>query len=427
MGILKDLTELTSAKVISDEVAQDITDYYQSRSGRFSNKLFVVFGILGAVLVGLGIILIVAHNWDDLSKFSKTILAFLPMLLGQVACAYALLKRKDSVAWREGAASFLFFTVGACISLVSQIYHIPGDLGSFMFTWMIMCLPLIYLMRSSMSSILYIAGSVFYAVHNGYSYGFAESYWFWLMLLAVIPHYYLLFRQREVGNFLTWHNWILPIALIITLGILGNHHEELMFIAYMSLFGFFFMFGTSRFFNQQKLINNGYVILGSLGTVVILLMLSFDWFWQELRDRVYEFSALDDYTELIVILILTASAMLFYLPRLRTQVFREIPPFAHVFLVFILIFVVGLFSSAALILVNLLVFVLGVLTLRSGAKKNHLGILNYGLLIITALVVCRFFDEDISFVIRGALFVAVGVGFFFTNYLILKKRRTNDE
>ncbi|MEM6542707.1 MAG: DUF2157 domain-containing protein, partial [Bacteroidota bacterium] len=61
-----------------------------------------------------------------------------------------------------------------------------------------------------------------------------------------------------------------------------------------------------------------------------------------------------------------------------------------------------------------------------GAKQDHLGILNYGLLILTALVVCRFFDTDLSFVVRGIMFVSVGAGFFVANYLMLKKRKANE-
>jgi hypothetical protein len=66
---------------------------------------------------------------------------------------------------------------------------------------------------------------------------------------------------------------------------------------------------------------------------------------------------------------------------------------------------------------------MGILTIREGAKLNHFGILNYGLLIITALVICRFFDTNISFVFRGLLFVGVGTGFFLANYSMMKKKK----
>jgi len=49
--------------------------------------------------------------------------------------------------------------------------------------------------------------------------------------------------------------------------------------------------------------------------------------------------------------------------------------------------------------------------------------LNYGLLVIAALVICRYFDTDLSFVVKGLLFLVVGLGFFFANYRLIKSRR----
>jgi uncharacterized membrane protein len=50
---------------------------------------------------------------------------------------------------------FYFFAIGANISLVAQVYNIPGDLNSFIITWMLLSLPLVYLLQSSIVS-LYI-------------------------------------------------------------------------------------------------------------------------------------------------------------------------------------------------------------------------------------------------------------------------------
>jgi hypothetical protein len=68
---------------------------------------------------------------------------------------------------------------------------------------------------------------------------------------------------------------------------------------------------------------------------------------------------------------------------------------------------------------------LGLFAIRIGINKNSYGILNYGLLLITVLIICRFFDTNLDFVFRGILFIAVGAGFFFTNYLLLKKQGKN--
>ena len=68
--ILKDLPELVENKVISPQTATDIERYYAARVNPQNNIMLTIFGVLGGILVGLGIILIFAHNWDN---FSKTI------------------------------------------------------------------------------------------------------------------------------------------------------------------------------------------------------------------------------------------------------------------------------------------------------------------------------------------------------------------
>ena len=112
MKILKDINELVQAGVISNKEAGNIRDYYRDKGELSNNRLFIVFGILGAILVGLGFILIIAHNWDEISKIAKTSFAFLPLLLGQILCAFTLIKKQDSVVWKESATAFLFFAVG---------------------------------------------------------------------------------------------------------------------------------------------------------------------------------------------------------------------------------------------------------------------------------------------------------------------------
>ena len=427
MSILKDISELLKGEVISQETANRIQDYYKNKGSSSTNRLFIVFGILGSILVGLGIILIVAHNWDELSRGTKTFFAFLPLITGQVLCGYILMKRQHSVAWRESGTTFLFFSVGACISLVNQIYNIPWGTGTFLLTWMLLCLPLIYLMNSSITSLFYISGITYYATYLAYwSYPPTEPFLYWLLLLGVLPHYYNLYKKKPESNFMIFHNWLIPLSVVITLGTVAKGTDELMFISYMSLFGFFYLAGNLDFFLQQKPRNNGYKILGSLGTISLLLTLSFDWFWEDLRRKDFQFNEVIEAPEFFasVITSLLAGALLYLHQKNKTL--SDIKPLAPVFILFIVTFILGLSSPIAVVLINFFVFVIGILTIRDGARQNHLGILNFGLLVITALVVCRFFDSDLSFVIRGLLFVTVGAGFFATNYWMLKKRKTNE-
>jgi hypothetical protein len=186
------------------------------------------------------------------------------------------------------------------------------------------------------------------------------------------------------------------------------------------------LIGSSKFFQRQKLRNNGYKILGSLGTIVLLLVLSFDGFWSGLRNKDFSFTELIISPEFFVsaVISLLGFGILYFQQKNKTS--KEIEPIALVSILFIVTFIIGLVSPVSVVIINLFVFTIGLLTIFDGAKKDHLGVLNYGLLIIMVLAICRFFDTDLSFIIRGFLFVSVGIGFFATNYWMLKKRKTNE-
>jgi uncharacterized membrane protein len=423
MSLQKDLPELVEAGVISQGTADTINNYYLSKGGNSQSRLLVIFGILGAILVGLGIILIIAHNWDELSRFTKLCIAFFTLIICQVLSVFVLIKKPENTAWRESVAVLLFFAVGTAISLVSQVYHISGDLSSFLLTWMVLSFPVIYILRSSVVSLLYIAGVTWYAVVNDYwVYGHTETYYYWLLLLLALPHYYLLYKEKPASNFMVLHNWIVPVSLTITLGTLATNQDELMFVAYISLFGLFYIIGNTGFFKKQRAISNGYRVLGSLGTICILLFLSFNFFWERLqKERIGGISP-----ELMACIIVTTVAITALYFQKKSSAVKDYKPIEFAFLFFVLCFLIGTVSTSGVVFVNILIFAIGVLTIMNGAKAGHLGILNYGLLIITALVVCRFFDTGLSFVARGILFVLVGSGFFFANYYMIKKRKQND-
>lgn len=419
----KALPELVESGILSEEKANEIRLYYQQQSGGKSKQswLIIVFGILGAILIGLGIILIIAHNWDELTRPAKTILAFLPLVIGQAACVFVILQKSNSTAWREGAASFLFFAVGASISLISQIYHIPGDLSSFLLTWMILTIPLVYLLRSSVTSLLFIGGITYFACQISYwSHGNQLAIEYWLLLVAIIPHYLLLWRKNPQGNFLTFHHWFLALSIVICLGTFANSGEEIMFVAYISLFALLYIIGNIPAFKRQPLVNNAFLVIGSVGTIILLLMLSFDWYWMDLQKME---KSIIHYAESLTTLIVTLIALSVLIWRIKSYSYRSVQFMDFVFVLFIIIFFIGHeYSILPVVLINFIILAEGLLVIKKGADRDHLGILNYGLSIITALVICRFFDTDISFIVRGLLFVMVGAGFFSANYLLIKRR-----
>lgn len=425
-NILDDLRDLEMAGIISADISDRIENYYREKErAQPGGRINIVFAVLGTLLVSLGIILIVAHNWDALSRSLKLTISFIPVLTGQFLCGYTLYKKPGNIVWKESSSTFLFFAAGACLALISQTYHIPGSVTDFVFNWMLLVFPVIYIMRSSISSLLFIAGISFYAVYDGYGYGSMESWRYWWMLLLVMPHYFTLFKNKPQSNFTYFHHWFIPLSLTICLGTVAANEDEWMFVAYMSMFGLFYLLGTSDYFYSKRIFGNGYIVIGSLGTMCLLMTVSFEWFWRELsrgnlRDTLFS-------PELIAALIFSLLAVVLLWVHIRNRKGRPVNWMGAIFLGFIFIFFLGFFDAwSASIAANLLVMAAAVFTIDRGNRLNHLGILNYGLIIIAILVVCRFFDTNISFVIRGLMFMGVGAGFFIANSRLLKKRKQHD-
>ncbi|MEM6346199.1 MAG: DUF2157 domain-containing protein [Bacteroidota bacterium] len=423
--ILKALPELVEAGLISTQKAEDIRLYYEAKKQPAQNRLLVIFSILGAILVGLGIILIIAHNWDDLSRTIKSVFAFIPLLIGQAACAYVILRKPENTAWKEGASAFLIFGVGASISLISQIYNIEGDLGGFMLLWMLLIAPLMYLMKSSISSLLFLAGITYYATIVGYDQYPSENAWpYWGLLLVGLPYYLNLIKTQPEGNFTRFHHWLYPLSLTICLGIWSDGLEEWMLPAYIAMFGCLYIIGNLPYFKSLKGINNGYLIIGALGSMSLLITLSFDWFWEDLSRMTEGLGYFYTVQEFWLLAALSVFGLGLLLWSKRRGNWREIRPLEIVFLLVLLVFLLGFQAPlASRILISIIILGTGLFTILEGARKDHLGILNYGLLIITSLIVARFFDQEISFVIRGIMFVVVGISFFTANYLMIKKRK----
>ncbi len=57
---------------------------------------FLLLAIVGSALVGAGVILLIAHNWDELSSATRSALAFLPLLVSQAFSIFVLRRRDES-------------------------------------------------------------------------------------------------------------------------------------------------------------------------------------------------------------------------------------------------------------------------------------------------------------------------------------------
>ncbi len=427
--MLKDLQELINAQVISQDTADQISEYYRNKKNKEPNRLIAVFGIIGAILVGMGVILIVAHNWDNLSRLTKTILAFAPLVTGQIFAAYSVIKKKDQKLWIESASAFLFFSVGACIAMVSQIYNISGELSEFILTWMLIALPQIYILNSSVTSLFFLTGITYYVIEVGYSRFYSyQTLIYWVLLGALVPHYINLLKKKAESNYAVLHSRLIPVSIIIGLGSCTEMNEVLMFIGFISLFTSFFIIGNLPVFHRTSKNTQSFSFFGLLGIVITLIPLTFNWIWSDLFYKLGSFSESIRTPEGHAAVITTVIALFLLLRHDHLPESRHTSIFKYSFIAFLVIFFLSAISPGlAQLLSNLMLLFIGIRIIQDGIAEDHLGILNFGLLVMTTVIACKFFDTQLSFVIRGLVFVILGLGFFYTNYLIIKKRKQHEQ
>ena len=127
----------------------------------------IIMGALGALLIGAGLITVIGYNWDAYSRPVRLLFAALPLLAAQVLSLRVLLQGEKALAWvRESAALFQALATGACIAIVSQIYNLGGDWPDFLFWWMLLSLPLAWVLRSKAVAIFYLIGITVWTLHQ---------------------------------------------------------------------------------------------------------------------------------------------------------------------------------------------------------------------------------------------------------------------
>ena len=377
MSLINDIEKLVGEEIISKETANRIKAYYKSKEVNSSNRLLVIFGVLGAFLIGLGIILILAHNWDQLPRFVKTTFAFIPLLVGQGLCAYTLWKKKESQIWRESSSIFLILSIGAAIALVSQIYQLQGEIQGFLLTWMALALPVVYIMTSSVSSLLYIAGTFFFTTASFDNYSTIDNPLVnWLIIGLIIPYYLYILRNRFASNATSFHHWFIPITIIIATIYSLVAAEYTIVPVMIALLGSFYMIGHLKQINSMRLLANGYLIIGALGTICMLLSFTFSGYWDWIIENEHSWIPETAYSQIIAVLIICAAIALLA-KHIMSKSFNALTPIMPIFLIFIVLILIGRFSpGTSQLLTNFLVLAIAVLTIKSGVEQDHLGILN---------------------------------------------------
>jgi len=412
----------------SEQAARLRSRYVVSDSRPFLPLLLSIFG---GLLIGLGVILLLAHNWDQIPRWSRTVVAYLPLLVAIGIAGRVLWNGGGTVGAREGAGVFLFFTTGAALSLVAQSYHIGGSFRSLLLLWMILAIPALYALEAAVPTLLYLVGITSWVIAQR-SYG-DLPYAYWLLLAAVLPVWVGLIRKTAFDRRAVWLSWgiALSASIAVTPSVQGEPPMPWL-LGYVFFFAVQFLGFSHSLPDEGGAFSNAWQwpfrFIGSAGLGVVGWFLAFKVVWEETNPTHFwdaEISAVQGAMGVLflVLSILAASVLLVVFWRKSAGPVRVGGLFP--FLVYLLLAIHFHLDEAALpmVVVNLFLLVWAAMIVWRAIGTLRTGLLNAGLLLFSALVAARFFDSDLSYLVRGLVFVALGILFLAVNRWFAHHRR----
>lgn len=423
-----ELDRWVAAGAISGEQAGRIRQFYPAPTPGLPWGMLLFSG-LGAVLAGLGIILLFAYNWQAIPKFAKLGLIFLA-LGGAHAGGLAMLRQAD---WRRqlGEVLCLLGTMlfGAGIWLVAQIYHIDEHFPNGFLIWGVGALALGWALNSIPQGAI---AAVLLCVWSGSeAVGFEDAVGWSPLLLAA-----------GVGG-LAWRTRSLLLVALLALGLYVILIMNATAAGGAMGFGVALSFATllvagSVWLKEREVFPGAGGLLaffGYAGFLGCLYLLSFHGLANDLLHwRTDDLSSAARALHGWTVFGLAMAAWLGWLAWWGGRPARERTAFQPEWLLVpgalaamqVLSSSVGMveaYETEASVLFNLVLLALAGLWMARGCREGKLLPTVLGSVVLVLLATGRYFDLFESLLARGAVFLVVGAVLFAEGFFYRRARR----
>lgn len=404
--------------LVDEALAQRILARYPAGAERNWGR--IVFSAIGAVLVGLGVILFFAYNWQELPKAAKLALA-----IGALAAAHgsamALARRANaSVGLVEGLHVLGTMLFGAGIWLVAQIYHIDEHYPNAFLVWSLGALALAWAMPSVVQALLALFLVTFWAGVELFDFRVPVHSAPVLVVLGVLP---LAWWRRSPALLFC----ALAVLYLVTAFAAGAIDGKV-------LLPLLYTMGAAALIAGVAAATTTFPEAGgplrSLGLLVILgcsYLLSFRDLAGLLRKVDFSKPGIAIYlgaagAALALALFLLARGRLAQLDAYRRWQLGLVG-------VGLLIVLASMFLLAkgggwpVVLSFNVIVLGLAVLLILEGSEHLRPKLVGAGCLLFAMVVIGRYADLFTSLLVRAAVFVALGAALFYVGNFYARRRR----
>lgn len=368
-----------------------VADLAAKKKERSSLNLITGISTVGSIVLGLGVILFVASNWQYFNANTKIFLLCLGTFSSLWGGYYLVYINKNYP--RVGAAILLLSTFMYCatIFLIAQIYHINANNHQLILLCLLGISPFVYFLKSTAFAQLFMVG-----------------FYIWLSFFAFRSFDFSSSSEAFIG---------LPILFLCT-----------------SVF-IFFVGGFHYLVPNWEKIARVFRLSSIQFGMLVLLLLTFSLFSGNMDTYNIRQSTLVAYSQLTVTTIVVAVLSLF----LGILYATKNPSHSDTVTWETLVTLGAVFISVTFLLLprttdlfiyvfNLICIAIALSIFIVGYKREDMALINSGILYISLYVLARYFDffwdvfdRSIFFIIGGAILVGGGL------FLERQRRRLKDQ
>lgn len=349
-----------------------------------SNKFIVAISTIGAILLGIGAILFIASNWQELPNIVKVLI-----LIGSTAVAYYFgyyfKIQKQNLPMVGSSLLFLgALLFGATVILVTQIYHINANNHILVLIWLVGILPLVYALRSTpiagLASLLFFLwiGLFFAKNNNWWFFGFLGRF----SIILFISGSIMLFAVGGLHYLSDKFNLIARTYRLTGI-------KVLMVCLFLLTFEWFSKVSSGYLSDWYNKVQDQIVMGVVLFSIIAIIITIINWFFNKSE-------SLSTYEGPLSIGIIALSLIFFYYPSTTS--------------IYVLIF-------------NLLFAALTILFIYLGYNREDIRLVNLGMFWLTVFLVAKYFDWFWDLMERSIFFLVGGLILVLGSIALEKKRR----
>ncbi|MBW2412130.1 MAG: DUF2157 domain-containing protein [Deltaproteobacteria bacterium] len=386
----------------------------------------IIFFSIGAVLIGLGVILLFAYNWQRLHRFAKLAVIFIALISAHGA-GFRL--RRSSGQYRtagEGLHLLGTMLFGAGIWLIAQIYHINEHYPNAFLIWGIGALVMAWGLPSVVQGILATIVLVMWNSFEVFDFNNPHLLSPFLILGGIMP--------------LAWIRRSRVLATVCTIGFLFTLFAAVAELegdlaALIIFFSACMLIGVSLVTRRRSWFPGISPIFSFLGFFVYMLMifiLSFDhrgssiWSvdFDQIQQSVIFFAFVLGVVSIWVLAMLPVDGK----PQRLKEIFQK--EYYGVLAAFILVLLsgVGLIELGGWLgmgIFNMLFLYQAIMMIASGCRDLNLKITATGCVLFAIITFARYTDLFVSLLARSMVFLIAGAALFSVGLYYSRTKRHN--